>query len=80
MKREFREEFGVEIEVGPLLCTGEFSSKSDDYTLQVYRIKILGTPECREHVEIGWKSFKEIQELTFAPSDRIIINALGKSV
>jgi 8-oxo-dGTP diphosphatase len=77
LKREFGEEFGIDISVGKLLCTGKFVNQSDVYTLKAYSITLLGTPECREHVELAWKTIEEIQKLPFTPSDGIIVDAIS---
>lgn len=77
LKREYLEEFGVDIEVGQLLCTGKFRTKSGNYLLKAYKIILHGNPSCREHLEIAWKDLDEIRDLEFAPSDEIIIEALN---
>lgn len=76
MKREFREEFGVNIEIGPLLCTGDFESATETYTLRAFSVTLKGTPECREHLTVDWKTLEEIEKIPFAPSDSVIIEAL----
>ncbi len=76
LKREFQEEFGVDIQVGELFCTGMFTNHSDEYKLQAYRIKLQGSPECREHLEIDWKTLDELHTLPFAPSDTVILETL----
>lgn len=77
LAREFKEEFGVDIDVGTLLCTGKFTNHSTVYHLMAFRIDINGRPECREHSEIDWKNLEELQKLTFAPSDKIILETLS---
>ena len=79
LQREYKEEFGIDIEVGNLFCTGSFSNRAKDFTLMAFRIRLLGSPECREHLEFGWKSLDEIQRLNLVPSDRIILEKLLKN-
>ena len=76
LQREYMEEFGIEIEVGDLFCTGSFTSRSKEFTLMAFSIQLLGEPECREHMEFGWKSLEELRDLDLVPSDRIILRNL----
>jgi len=76
LRREYQEEFGVEIEVGDLFCTGQFFNRSKQFTLLAFNIEIKGSPECREHAEVGWKMPEELKDLDIVPSDRIILNNL----
>lgn len=76
LQREFREEFGVEINIKKLFCTDTFSSKKNNYTLHAYHIEIKGRPEKKEHLEMKWKTGKQLQQLRFAPSDRKIAERL----
>jgi 8-oxo-dGTP diphosphatase len=75
--REFREEFGVTIQTGPLLGAASFEHKGAAYVLHAYRISFTEkkfTPA--EHLEWRWAEFGEIEKLDFAGSDRLLFPAL----
>jgi len=78
LKREFFEEFRVNISVGKLFCTGFFANGSSKYELQAYRIEIDDPSQLdlQEHQEIRWVPPGSLQELSFPESDTIIVNAL----
>ncbi|WP_319561837.1 NUDIX domain-containing protein [Marispirochaeta sp.] len=77
LKREFCEELGVAVQVGPLLYEGSFSNRGNEYRLQAYTIE-LDTEEflLKEHQRVRWLSLKELTALPMADSDRQILNHL----
>ena len=80
--REFREEFGLDIETGPLLATASFEHKGDTFSLNAYRIFFeAGDPSNRisqeEHTEWRWAALEaEIAKMDFADSDRGLFPSL----
>lgn len=73
LKREFEEEFSVDIRVGELVCTGAFSNRGTDYRLQGYRIHVISESfTLKEHQKIRWCTPGELQDLPMAESDTIL--------
>jgi 8-oxo-dGTP diphosphatase len=76
LKREYREEFGADIEIVGSRCTGEFWCSGTSYRLYAFLISFLSEPRCLEHEESRWVPFKELYGYDFPPSDSIILGAL----
>ncbi len=73
LKREYIEEFNLEINVGDKLCEGSFNNGNKEYRLVGYRIFFTGeTPVLKEHSEFRWVSIDELPALPMAASDRQI--------
>ena len=80
LKREFKEELHVNVRVGELLCTGEFSNDGKEYILQAFRIEILDPEKLfsSEHQQLRWADIQRIQHLDFPTSDTIIVDTLKR--
>lgn len=79
LKREFFEEFSLNISVGNLICSAPFNNGDSKYILKAYRIEILTeTIILKEHEEFKWADLDTIRDMDFAPSDKIIIGCLEK--
>jgi len=80
LEREYLEEFGVKIEVGPLLANAEFSNGNRRFSLNAYRIYPASFDfALAEHTEWKWASIDEIASSTnFVDSDLLLVPALGK--
>lgn len=77
LKREFFEEFSLNISVGDLICSAPFNNRDSKYMLQAYKIEILtGEIILKEHEEWKWADLDTIKSLDFAPSDKIILSCL----
>jgi 8-oxo-dGTP diphosphatase len=77
LKREFREELGIAIEVGPFLTSAEFTHNGSKYLLNVYRIYFQpGNFTMAEHSEWRWTAPDDITGLDFVDSDRSLLPAL----
>jgi len=77
LRREFLEEFGVDVTVGHLLATAEFTHNEQCFLLNAYRI--FFTSLCfnmTEHNEYRWAVLDEIETLDFAGSDRLLLPQL----
>jgi len=74
LKREYMEEFGVEVSVLMPICEVSFRNGEKDYALHAYFIDIGNQPlMLNEHSECAWASLEEILRLDFADSDKKIL-------
>ena len=74
--REFREEFGIEIEPGELIC--ESSSMPDQIILFSYLISMKELPTTsNSHDEIRWVSQSELLKLKVCPADIEVVNTVA---
>lgn len=72
--REYDEEFGVAVAVGPVLGESQFANGTKLYGLSALRVELLGEPkELREHDELRWLGVEELQDLDLAESDRALL-------
>lgn len=80
LKREYQEEFGFNINVGPMFHSHDFVNKQTLYHLQAYWITCADSscPELSVHNEYRWVSPDELMTLPFAPSDQEILASLLK--
>jgi 8-oxo-dGTP diphosphatase len=77
LRREYREEFGVAVEIGPLLASSEFTHKGRAFLLNAYRIFFTDYHfKITDHSEWRWTAFNEIKALDFAGSDCGLFPAL----
>ena len=80
LKREFYEEFSVDIVVGEKIFTGSFSNRDMDYTLEAYKVRLLNdTFILKEHRAVRWVTLKDLKHLPMANSDRQILHFLEKN-
>jgi 8-oxo-dGTP diphosphatase len=77
LRREFQEEFGVEVEPGPLLASAQFEHNGQPFLLNAYRI-FFNSDNYRlvEHTEWQWAALGVIERLDFAGSDAKLFPAL----
>ena len=78
--REFQEEFELDVSVGELITSVEFTNKQGRVQLLAF---IVSIPEnvsvhLSEHTEVGWKSFDEIATLNFVDSDKLLLPYLKR--
>jgi len=78
--REFSEEMGLDVIPGEFLTSVEFSNRNGPVQLLAYRVVFPKdrTPVLTEHTELKWSTLKEIEELAFVDSDRLLIPFLKK--
>jgi mutator protein MutT len=78
LKREYREELGLEIQVGSLLHTHDFVNKGTLYHLKAYLItaKDFSDLPLSVHTSYKWVDKEELGSLDFAPSDRKIVETI----
>ena len=77
LQREFSEEFGVHISVGPELGSVPFRHREQDYLLVAYAITFHDEPgELHVHVDAGWFLPEEVRGLDLADSDRALLGRM----
>jgi 8-oxo-dGTP diphosphatase len=80
LMREYQEEFGLDIEVGPFLAQAVFDHGTERFSLHAYRVIMNGPPRVlTEHSEWRWALFSELETLDFADSDRKLFSDLLKT-
>jgi len=80
LKREYMEEFGLDVEVGDFLAQAVFHHGSEHFSLYAYQVHMNGTPIIlTEHSEWRWAYFSELESLYFADSDRKLFPSLMKT-
>lgn len=80
LKREYKEEFEIDIEVGDLFFSGEFYNKNKRYIINAFKIKF--DPEklkLTEHSEIEWAPKDKLKDHNFFYSDMLIADYLLKN-
>ncbi len=79
LKREFREEFSIDIMVGDLICTDNFVNRDQQYELEVYSVRLISDSfVLREHQEVKWVSLYDLKHLPMAGSDKKIVHCLER--
>lgn len=77
LKREYREELGIDIIVKDKLFTTHFQNRSKQYELQAYLIQLKDdTFQLHEHQKVLWLSIDEILNLPLAESDKALAEYL----
>ncbi|MDX9800427.1 MAG: NUDIX domain-containing protein [Spirochaetia bacterium] len=75
LKREFLEEFNVQIDVGKKICSGIFTNNSIIYKLIAFSIDILSDNlQLNEHTDTAWVEKEKFTQMNFPKSDMIIVN------
>jgi 8-oxo-dGTP diphosphatase len=74
LRRELREELGVEVEVGRRLAEAIHCYPDVQIRLVAYVARLVdGVPEAREHAELRW--IREVEGLSWAPADLPLLDA-----
>ncbi len=77
LKRELKEEFTIEAEVGPLIGTAHFENRVVDLELLVYKVAyVSGNFKLLEHEAIEWVLPEEIESYDLVDSDRVVVREL----
>lgn len=77
LKREIQEELGVDIIIGQLLCTTEYDYPSFHLTMHCYLCSVkAGEIELREHKSARWLTAKTLNDVTWLPADKEVIDKL----
>lgn len=80
LRRELKEEFGVEAEVGEFICASPHDYGNVAIELLAYRVRrVEGDFHLNSHAEICWVRREELSAYDFADADRpIVARLLGK--
>jgi 8-oxo-dGTP diphosphatase len=79
LKRELKEEFDIESEIGQFIVASKFRYCLVPIELLAYRVKHLsGEFKVNEHEEIRWVSPSELGSFDFMPADKPIVKLLTK--
>jgi 8-oxo-dGTP diphosphatase len=77
LKREYQEEFGVDITVGVFLGSAAFKHRGIERRVNAYRIFLSNTNfTLSEHTQWRWAALEEIERLDFVDSDLKLVPAL----
>ena len=79
LKRELKEELGIEIKVGRLINRFEDEIPEMRIYVYLYDCSILnGVPQCIECQDVKWITINECKELNLAPADKKITGYLER--
>ncbi len=79
LKRELKEEFEIESEIGEFIIASKFRYCMVPIELLAYRVKHLsGDFKINEHEEIRWVGPSELGSYDFMPADKPIVKLLSK--
>ncbi|MBN2653250.1 MAG: NUDIX domain-containing protein [Spirochaetales bacterium] len=79
LKRELKEEFSIDIEVGKRIATAWFEDKGRRFRVDGYLVDFLTHDiQIRDHTEYGWFSRDEINKMFLAGSDRNLFVEIEK--
>lgn len=77
LKRELKEEFGIETEIGEFIAESDFNYGEKRVRLLGFRAKyISGQFQLNAHDEIKWISIEDFDKFDFADADIPIINKI----
>ena len=77
LKREIREELGVDITIDKFLCTTDYDYPSFHLTMHCYLCGVVsGEIELREHKSARWLTTKTLDSVEWLPADKYIIDEL----
>jgi 8-oxo-dGTP diphosphatase len=77
LKRELREELGIETEAGPFLCSIRFAYRHMAVELLFYKTSyVSGEITLHEHDRIEWVSPEALTDFDFLEADRPVLERL----
>ena len=77
LKRELREEMGVDVAVGERLCAYPFRAGEILMELLVYRTRIVnGKIVCHDHDEVRWVEPGELRRYDLTDPDRRVVESV----
>ena len=76
--REFQEELGLSVSVGPLVHSHDFINKDTRYHLKAYLVSAppISHLDLLVHSEFRWVALQDLPSYDFAPSDQEIVKTL----
>jgi 8-oxo-dGTP diphosphatase len=79
LKREMREEFGVEVQVGDFLASVPYRSTFLSIELLAFRIRqVRGSFRLLDHAAIRWASLAELETCSMTEPDMLLLQELKK--
>ncbi|WP_460539318.1 (deoxy)nucleoside triphosphate pyrophosphohydrolase [Glycomyces halotolerans] len=76
LRRECREELGVEVEIGERVC-GDLVTGGGRFVVRVYEAALRGgEPEAIEHRDLRWLSAAELDDVPWLPGNRPALETL----
>ncbi|MCD1654549.1 (deoxy)nucleoside triphosphate pyrophosphohydrolase [Treponema zuelzerae] len=80
IRREFLEEMNIDVSIGELITTVEFTNHAGPSLLHAYHVSIPDHASIvlTEHSELRWATLQEIEELPFVDSDRLLLPEIKK--
>ena len=79
LRRELREELGVDAEVGRILAAIPYSYPEKDVLLLFYAVRMMGEPRPIDEAELRWIDFAALTDYDFAPVDRLMTARLKEA-
>lgn len=77
LKREIREELGINISIEKFICTTNYDYQSFHLTMHCYLCSVtLGEIELREHKSARWLNPYELNGVEWLPADKEIVDKL----
>lgn len=78
LKREFFEEFGIEIDVGEFVSSASFTHRGEQYEVDAFSVSFISKRFSinDEHCQFDWKTPEEILSLDFVDSDRAMFDGV----
>ena len=77
LRREFKEELNIEIEIGERICSGSFKNRDKEFEIFGFLIHLVSEKfSLIEHSKIEWFSLDEMASLKMAGSDKQIVSKL----
>ena len=74
LRRELREEMGVEVETEEFLCSVSFKTSGLSIELMAFRTGLLaGDVQCRDHDEVRWVEPERLGDFDLAEPDRLVV-------
>ena len=81
LKRELKEELGIEAEIGEFICRSSFKYMLVPLELLVYKARhISGEFLALDHDELKWVEPGDLASYNFAKADREVVNKLMRDV
>ncbi|MCJ7612157.1 MAG: (deoxy)nucleoside triphosphate pyrophosphohydrolase [Candidatus Aminicenantes bacterium] len=77
LRRELREELGIETRVGGLLCSSRVDGPHHSIELLAYAVEVVsGKPKAHEHDELRWVEPGALGDYEFPQLDRPVVRLL----
>jgi 8-oxo-dGTP diphosphatase len=77
LKREMREEFGIDVRVGKFLGESVYHYRHGSIRLQAYLVDWYdGNLALKEHADYAWVKYDRLDEFDFAPADLPFVEQL----